>query len=64
LANFIYTVSTMHCMSVSLAFDGAGLGTAWGRQLALSMLGDAGFKDVRVEEIETDPINSYYVAKK
>jgi 2-polyprenyl-3-methyl-5-hydroxy-6-metoxy-1,4-benzoquinol methylase len=64
LATFIYTVSTMHCMSVSLAFGGAGLGTAWGRQLALSMLADEGFKDVHVEEIETDPINYYYVARK
>jgi hypothetical protein len=43
------TVSTMHCMSVSLA---------------LSMLGDVGFKDVRVTEIESDPINYYYVATK
>lgn len=64
LATYLYTVSTMHCMSVSLAFGGAGLGTAWGRQLALSMLADAGFTDVRVEEIETDPINYYYVAHK
>jgi SAM-dependent methyltransferase len=64
LATYIYTVSTMHCMSVSLAFDGAGLGTAWGRQLALTMLGDAGFKDVQVEEIDTDPINYYYIATK
>ena len=64
LATYLYTVSTMHCMSVSLAFGGAGLGTAWGRQLALSMLSDAGFKDVRVEEIDTDPINYYYVANK
>jgi SAM-dependent methyltransferase len=64
LATYIYTVSTMHCMSVSLAFDGAGLGTAWGRQLALSMLGDVGFKDVKVEELETDPINYYYIANK
>jgi 2-polyprenyl-3-methyl-5-hydroxy-6-metoxy-1,4-benzoquinol methylase len=64
LTTYFYTVSTMHCMSVSLAFDGAGLGTAWGRQLALSMLADTGFKDVAVEEIETDPINYYYVAKK
>jgi 2-polyprenyl-3-methyl-5-hydroxy-6-metoxy-1,4-benzoquinol methylase len=63
LATFIYTVSTMHCMSVSLAFGGAGLGTAWGRQLALSMLADAGFTDVHIEEIETDPINYYYVAR-
>jgi ubiquinone/menaquinone biosynthesis C-methylase UbiE len=64
LATFIYTVSTMHCMSVSLGLDGAGLGTAWGRQLALSMLADAGFTDVRVEEIDTDPINYYYVARR
>ena len=64
LTTYFYTVSTMHCMSVSLAFDGAGLGTAWGRQLALSMLGDVGFKDVRVTEIETEPINYYYVATK
>ncbi len=64
LATYLYTVSTMHCMSVSLAFGGAGLGTAWGRQLALSMLADAGFTDVQVEEIETDPINYYYVAHK
>ena len=27
LATYLYTVSTMHCMSVSLGLDGAGLGT-------------------------------------
>jgi SAM-dependent methyltransferase len=64
LATYLYTVSTMHCMSVSLAFDGAGLGTAWGRQLATSMLADAGFRDVRVEEVESDIINNYYIARK
>ena len=64
LATYFYTVSTMHCMSVSLAFGGAGLGTVWGRQLALSMLADVGFTDVRVEEIETDPVNYYYIARK
>jgi 2-polyprenyl-3-methyl-5-hydroxy-6-metoxy-1,4-benzoquinol methylase len=64
LAAYIYTVSTMHCMSVSLAFGGAGLGTAWGRQLATSMLADAGFRDVRVEEVESDIINNYYIARK
>ena len=64
LAAYLYTVSTMHCMSVSLGLDGAGLGTCWGRQLATSMLADAGFGDVRVHEIESDPINFYYVARK
>ncbi len=46
-ASYLYTVSTMHCMSVSLGLDGDGLGTCWGRQLATSMLADAGFADVR-----------------
>ncbi len=61
---FLYTASTMHCMSVSLGLDGDGLGTAWGEQLALRMLADAGFGDVAVKEIETDPFNSYYVCHK
>lgn len=63
-ASYLYTVSTMHCMSVSLGLDGDGLGTVWGRQLATSMLADAGFPDVQVREIDSDPINFYYVARK
>jgi SAM-dependent methyltransferase len=64
LSSFKYTVSTMHCMSVSLGLDGVGLGTVWGQQLATSMLADAGFGEVMVHEIETDPFNNYYVARK
>jgi 2-polyprenyl-3-methyl-5-hydroxy-6-metoxy-1,4-benzoquinol methylase len=64
MSTYLYTVSLMHCMTVSLALDGAGLGTAWGWQLATSMLADAGFADVRVTEIESDPINNYYIATK
>jgi SAM-dependent methyltransferase len=63
-APFLYTISTMHCMSVSLALDGAGLGTVWGRQLATSMLADAGFGEVQVREIESDPLNYYYIGRK
>jgi SAM-dependent methyltransferase len=64
MAPYVYTVSTMHCMSVSLGLDGAGLGTAWGRQLATSMLADAGFGDVTVREVDTDPMNYYYICRK
>jgi SAM-dependent methyltransferase len=63
-ASYLYTVSTMHCMSVSLGLDGDGLGTCWGREVATSMLTDAGFGDVEVREIESDPINFYYIARK
>ncbi|WP_448467241.1 class I SAM-dependent methyltransferase [Mycolicibacterium sp. XJ870] len=64
LRPFFYTVSTIHCMSVSLAYDGAGLGTAWGRQLATAMLRDAGFSDITVTEVDSDAMNYYYIARK
>jgi 2-polyprenyl-3-methyl-5-hydroxy-6-metoxy-1,4-benzoquinol methylase len=64
MSTYLYATSLMHCMTVSLALDGAGLGAVWGRQLATSMLADAGFDDVAVVEIESDPINNYYIARK
>jgi 2-polyprenyl-3-methyl-5-hydroxy-6-metoxy-1,4-benzoquinol methylase len=64
MAPFIYTISTMHCMSVSLAQGGAGLGAAWGRELAVRMLKDAGFKSVEVRELPHDPQNYYYTVTK
>ena len=62
-APYLYTVSTMHCMTVSLAQSGDGLGTAWGTELALRMLEDAGFGDVRVERLPEDFINSYFIVR-
>ncbi|HTM85187.1 MAG TPA: class I SAM-dependent methyltransferase [Mycobacterium sp.] len=61
---YTYAMSTMHCMPVSLALDGAGLGTAWGRQLATAMLAEAGFTDVTIEELKADPGKYYYIAQK
>lgn len=61
---FTYAISCMHCMSVSLANGGPGLGAAWGKEKALSMLKDAGFRNVRVETLPHDPINYYYITGK
>lgn len=63
-APFLYTVSTLHCMTVSLGLDGDGLGTAWGHQLATTMLSDAGFTHVEIREVEDDPFNNYYLCRK
>lgn len=63
-APFLYALSTTHCMTVSLALDGAGLGTVWGQQQALTMLDEAGFTRVDVHRLEGDPLNNYYVARK
>jgi len=62
--SYLYAISTFHCMSVSLGLGGDGLGTAWGRQLALAMLDDAGFGQVEAKDVEADPFNAYYVATK
>ena len=53
---FLYTVSTMHCMTVSLAQDGEGLGAMWGEQKALELLAEAGFADVAVRQVEGEPL--------
>jgi 2-polyprenyl-3-methyl-5-hydroxy-6-metoxy-1,4-benzoquinol methylase len=64
LGPFMYTVSTMHCMTVSLAQGGAGLGTMWGEEKAKEMLREAGFGEVTVERLPHDISNSYFVARK
>lgn len=61
-APFFYTVSLFHCMTVSLALDGEGLGAMWGEQKALAMLADAGFAKVDVKQVEGDMFNNYYIA--
>ncbi|HWP44324.1 MAG TPA: class I SAM-dependent methyltransferase [Blastocatellia bacterium] len=64
LGPFIYTVSCLHCMTVSLALNGDGLGAAWGEEKALAMLAEAGFKNVEVRQFPHDILNNYYIAKK
>ena len=59
----MYGMSVLHCMEVSLAYDGAGLGTVWGTQLATAMLHDAGFGDVIIHDIRADPSNCIYVCR-
>jgi len=64
LGPLMYTISTMHCMTVSLAQGGAGLGAMWGKEKAEEMLREAGFANVRVEQLPHDFINYYYIARK
>ncbi|MGI9535027.1 MAG: class I SAM-dependent methyltransferase [Thermodesulfobacteriota bacterium] len=64
LAPLLYATSTMHCMTVSLAQGGKGLGAMWGKELACEMLNSAGFTQVDVKELPHDPINYYYIVKK
>jgi len=47
-APLYYGTSLMHCMPVSLAVGGKGLGTVWGEQTARAMLREAGFNAIQV----------------
>jgi SAM-dependent methyltransferase len=64
LGPFFYTVSCMHCMTVSLADGGMGLGTMWGEQTARAMLAEAGFTSVTAVHLDDDFVNSYIIASK
>jgi SAM-dependent methyltransferase len=64
LGAFLYTVSCLHCMTVSLAARGAGLGAMWGVETARRMLDEAGFADLEVRTLPHDLMNFYYVARR
>ncbi|MDO1448228.1 class I SAM-dependent methyltransferase [Rhodocytophaga aerolata] len=64
LGTFLYTVSCMHCMTVSLAQDGMALGTMWGTEKAEQLLKEAGFKHMSVKRLPHDAQNCYYIVKK
>ena len=60
LAPFTYAVSTLNCLTVSLAVGGACLRTALGEQVACRMLADAGFDNVVVHDA---PGNAAFVTR-
>ncbi len=64
IGTFLYTISCMHCMTVSLARGGAGLGTCWGVELAQKMLTETGFRHVNLHRLEHDIFNCYFAIQK
>lgn len=64
IAPWLYTISCMHCMTVSLAYGGMGLGTMWGKEKALELLANAGFKQVDIKQLSHDFLNDYYIVRK
>jgi SAM-dependent methyltransferase len=64
LGPLLFTLSCMHCMTVSLAQGGEGLGAMWGREKARAYLGAAGFGEVAVHRLDHDIQNDYFVSRK
>jgi 2-polyprenyl-3-methyl-5-hydroxy-6-metoxy-1,4-benzoquinol methylase len=64
IGTFLYTVSCMHCMTVSLAQGGEGLGAMWGEEKTREYLTKAGFASVEKHELAHDIQNNWYVVRK
>ena len=64
IGTFLYAISTMHCMPVSLAQNGEGLGAMWGEGKAREYLRNAGFRHVETNQLAHDIQNNWYVVRK
>ncbi len=64
IGTFLYTVSCMHCMTVSLAQGGEGLGAMWGEEKTREYLREAGFRSVTTHRLAHDIQNNWYVVTK
>ena len=59
----LYTISCLHCMTVSLAQGGLGVGAMWGERMTKRFLSEAGFAQVERHTLEHDIQNYYYLAR-
>jgi 2-polyprenyl-3-methyl-5-hydroxy-6-metoxy-1,4-benzoquinol methylase len=64
IGTFLYTVSCMHCMTVSLAQGGEGLGAMWGEEKTREYLKRAGFANVTKNALAHDIQNNWYTVTK
>ena len=64
IGTFLYAISTMHCMTVSLAQGGEGLGAMWGEEMTREYLQKAGFRHVQTNQLAHDIQNNWYVVRK
>ena len=64
LGTFLYTVSCMHCMTVSLAQGGEGLGAMWGEEKTREYLRRAGFRSITTHRLAHDIQNNWYVVQR
>jgi 2-polyprenyl-3-methyl-5-hydroxy-6-metoxy-1,4-benzoquinol methylase len=64
IGTLLYTISCMHCMTVSLAQGGEGLGAMWGEPKTREYLERAGFRSVVTNRLAHDIQNNWYVARK
>lgn len=57
----LYGISALHCMTQSLAAEGAGLGAAWGQERAEALAREAGFAEFRRLDDITNRFSAFYL---
>ena len=64
IGTLLYGLSLTHCMTVSLAQGGLGVGAVWGEKVTREFLRDAGFGNVDRHILGHDIQNYYYVVSR
>jgi ubiquinone/menaquinone biosynthesis C-methylase UbiE len=63
IGTLLYSLSCAHCMTVSLAQGGLGVGAMWGEALTLQFLKEAGFAHIDRHTLDHDIQNYYYIIR-
>jgi len=63
IGKMFHAISPLHCMTVSLAFNGAGLGTVIGESGARALAQEAGFSQFEKLPIQ-HPLNQFFALRK
>ncbi len=63
IGTLLYSLSCTHCMTVSLAQGGLGVGAMWGETMTREFLNNAGFHQVERHTLPHDIQNYYYLVK-
>jgi len=63
IGTLLYSLSCTHCMTVSLAQGGLGVGAMWGEQMTREFLANAGFSNITRHTLPHDIQNFYYLVK-
>jgi 2-polyprenyl-3-methyl-5-hydroxy-6-metoxy-1,4-benzoquinol methylase len=64
IGTFLYTISCMHCMTVSLAQGGEGLGAMWARKKQKNTLEKPGLNQSKQNKLAHDIQNNWYIIRK
>jgi SAM-dependent methyltransferase len=59
----LYGISTLHCMTQSLAVGGVGLGAAWGRERAEALAAEAGFGSFQPLDEISNRFSTFYLLR-